>query len=1019
MSLLVFLAIVAAVYGLVHFLVRKPMRPMTDDEFKRWLKFGIFPKVIALILLTSTANAVTATYWVVAGGGAGGNNVGGGGGAGGILSSSIGATSLTAITVGAGASSSGANGADSLFGSVDAVGGGGGGIGLGSNGNSGGSGGGGGGSTPPTTGGAATAGQGNAGGAGATQAGHAPGGGGGAGTAGSNDTATVGGVGGTGLSSSISGSSVNYGGGGGGGGFSALGVTGGSGGGYGAGNGGTGSGTAGTAGTAHTGGGGGGGCDGSGAGGNGGSGIVIISYPTANGAGSCGACAITTVGSNYVYTYSATGYDYFLPPAGPSPTNSPSSTITPTLTPAPPTATNTITYGPTDTPTLVPTQTPGTCAVTPIHQWNFPLTGNGLADTNQTSPLNLTPSASMIGAIRYTNNPAEYGNSMIITSTAAGSDTNDFVSTTITPFAGPNGGVGWDGLIPTFFGNVNVFDCFNGASPGSDPYRVLVEPEIGSNAFLTHWGAGGYHTFVYTFSAGRQYSWFWNVLVEGGTSHVQFYAREIPLAKTWTLVEDWDSGTTIDLSASGLMHLTLAGGTGALFSNIQIYNQPITAISGWSYNGAYYWVGGNSLFCGNIGDATPLSGNGWNLGLNATGAAYGTVWNEPPGGADELIGNGNTNWSNWNGATTGISSTAGAGVGVGNAGNISAPGSVDYHIGQVFPVLTDRTWIVLGYGENDDYPPYGPLTQTQTFNNYTDILTRIYNRGASQSPPVQVHVLVRGIVHSSVASPGVPPWTAAIAAGKVRNATMYAAMTTTAATVGAAGFVWDGPTNLDYAQGPANYASDYLHVNDLIFWLWGTEAGALMYEYFNTNGPSWCLTTPSATPTYSPTATPTATPTFTASPTPTWTFSASPTNTFTVSPSITPTWTLSASPTNTFTVSPSITPTWTFSASPTNTFTVSPSITPTWTFSASPTNTFTVSPSITPTWTLSASPTNTFTVSPSITPTWTFSASPTNTFTVSPSITPTWTFSASPTNTFTVSPSITPTWTFSASPTAT
>src|SRR5665213_2627540 len=57
MSLLVFLAIVAAVYGLVHFLVRKPMRPMIDDEFKRWLKFGIFPKVIALILLTSTANA--------------------------------------------------------------------------------------------------------------------------------------------------------------------------------------------------------------------------------------------------------------------------------------------------------------------------------------------------------------------------------------------------------------------------------------------------------------------------------------------------------------------------------------------------------------------------------------------------------------------------------------------------------------------------------------------------------------------------------------------------------------------------------------------------------------------------------------------------------------------------------------------------------------------------------------------------------------------------------------------------
>src|SRR5665213_3941209 len=98
MSLLVFLAIVAAVYGLVHFLVRKPMRPMTDDEFKRWLKFGIFPKVIALILLASTANAVTATYWVVAGGGAGGNNVGGGGGAGGILSSSIGATSCLLYT---------------------------------------------------------------------------------------------------------------------------------------------------------------------------------------------------------------------------------------------------------------------------------------------------------------------------------------------------------------------------------------------------------------------------------------------------------------------------------------------------------------------------------------------------------------------------------------------------------------------------------------------------------------------------------------------------------------------------------------------------------------------------------------------------------------------------------------------------------------------------------------------------------------------------------------------------------
>ena len=239
---------------------------------------------------------------VVAGGGGGGygeNNVngggGGGGGAGGVIysnSQSITPGSAITVTVGAGGAvlansgSAGNNGANSVFGSLTAIGGGAGGGGdfEGSNaGATGGSGGGAGGDGTygPSIFSAGTSGQGFAGGARNGSTNRAAAGGGGAGGAGSSATAYAngtgkGGAGGPGLGFNISGTFTYYAGGGGGGAsqnFSSGPVN--SEGGIG--GGGAGGGASGPSnGTANTGGGGGGGY-GSNAG-AGGSGIVIVRY---------------------------------------------------------------------------------------------------------------------------------------------------------------------------------------------------------------------------------------------------------------------------------------------------------------------------------------------------------------------------------------------------------------------------------------------------------------------------------------------------------------------------------------------------------------------------------------------------------------------------------------------------------------------------------------------------------------------------------------------------------------------
>jgi len=240
---------------------------------------------------------------VVAGGGGGGygeSNVngggGGGGGAGGVIysnSQSITPGSAITVTVGAGGAvlansgSAGNNGANSVFGSLTAIGGGAGGGGdfEGSNaGATGGSGGGAGGDGTygPSIFSAGTSGQGFAGGARNGSTNRAAAGGGGAGGAGSSATALAngtgkGGAGGPGLGYNISGTFTYYAGGGGGGASNnfASGVVNSDGG---VGGGGSGGGASGPSnGTANTGGGGGGGY-GSNAG-AGGSGIVIVRYP--------------------------------------------------------------------------------------------------------------------------------------------------------------------------------------------------------------------------------------------------------------------------------------------------------------------------------------------------------------------------------------------------------------------------------------------------------------------------------------------------------------------------------------------------------------------------------------------------------------------------------------------------------------------------------------------------------------------------------------------------------------------
>ncbi len=248
---------------------------------------------------------------VVAGGGGG---VAGGGGAGGIVYNSSlrvvnGSYNVTVGDGGAGgvanAGAGRANGQNSVFDNIIAIGGGAGGTNDSTaSANAGGSGGGGGStSTVQTNGGSSTSGQGNIGGtvtSGYFATPFPSAGGGGAGAAGGNPTgATVSGNGGVGTAYSITGSSVYYGGGGGGGtwanGTHGTGGTGGGGaGGY----------PNGTAGTVNTGGGGGGGAGGgSGSGGKGGSGIVIISYPTGSITATGG--TITTNSGNTIHTFTS------------------------------------------------------------------------------------------------------------------------------------------------------------------------------------------------------------------------------------------------------------------------------------------------------------------------------------------------------------------------------------------------------------------------------------------------------------------------------------------------------------------------------------------------------------------------------------------------------------------------------------------------------------------------------------------------------------------------------------------
>jgi Tfp pilus assembly protein PilV len=243
---------------------------------------------------------------VVAGGGgggkaeaSGGGDGAGGGGAGGVVYTSSysvsGIGTNTTVTVGVGGAGTnsgtyptipkGANGNNSVFGSLTATGGGGGGsdndapttYNMGAVGGSGG-----GASNTynqATSAASGTVGQGWAGGdaIASPTAYRAGSGGGGAGGIGVTRTSVVGGNGGPGVTYSINGTSATYAAGGGGGAYGSTGGAGGTGG-----NGGNGGGINGNGGdsTFATGGGGGGGGSNNGSGGHGGSGIVIVRYPT-------------------------------------------------------------------------------------------------------------------------------------------------------------------------------------------------------------------------------------------------------------------------------------------------------------------------------------------------------------------------------------------------------------------------------------------------------------------------------------------------------------------------------------------------------------------------------------------------------------------------------------------------------------------------------------------------------------------------------------------------------------------
>ncbi|BFT94422.1 hypothetical protein MNSC_04300 [Minisyncoccus archaeophilus] len=261
---------------------------------------------------TPPANITQVEVLVVAGGGGGGGSYptgGGGGGAGGVIHmynySILDGIPIT-VTVGAGGTQA-ANGYNSAFGSLVAIGGGAGGYAYATPENAGKSGGSGGGSRYGGAAGTGVVGpprQGYNGGVGTTVSPWPAAGGGGAGQVGGAGSGSLGGKGGDGLSFSITGEEKYYAGGGGGSAYSS-GIPG-NGGLGGGGNGGKS--TSGGKGTDGLGGGG-GGTSGSGyVGGKGGSGTVIVRYwnPSASVNGACG-----TANKAYYVTSSSYGFDTF------------------------------------------------------------------------------------------------------------------------------------------------------------------------------------------------------------------------------------------------------------------------------------------------------------------------------------------------------------------------------------------------------------------------------------------------------------------------------------------------------------------------------------------------------------------------------------------------------------------------------------------------------------------------------------------------------------------------------------
>jgi hypothetical protein len=269
---------------------QRPSSPVVG--MSRWnTDLGVYEIWNGLSWEVIASGSYSINYLVVAGGGGGSNSGTGGGGGGGVVASSVTLNPGQTYTfvIGAGGSSSGTSGANSVFtGVLTAIGGGGPGA-------SGGSGGGGNGS--------GTAGQGFNGGVNVSGAG---GGGGGGTTNGFDATGfssggfgtSNGGNGGAGLTSSITGSAITYAGGGGGG-KSIF-----------AGPGGPGANGAGGGSTVNRGGGGQGAIvnPGPAPGEAGGSGVIILSIPTISYTGTTtGAPTVSTAGANTVLVYTASG----------------------------------------------------------------------------------------------------------------------------------------------------------------------------------------------------------------------------------------------------------------------------------------------------------------------------------------------------------------------------------------------------------------------------------------------------------------------------------------------------------------------------------------------------------------------------------------------------------------------------------------------------------------------------------------------------------------------------------------